>query len=98
MLALVFVAVALAGRRGVLVRLDARRIARTALVAVAGVGLSVWVAGFGMGISIADAFMTSGGDAAGTGALLAVVWVAAGIAAAVRLIPAPPRRSGASSA
>ncbi len=93
-LSLVFLAVAVVGRRGVLSRLDPRRIARTALVAVAGIGLSTWSAGFGMGMSIADAFATSGGDAAVTGPLLSVIGVAAGIAAAVRIIPAHPNRSG----
>lgn len=90
-LAVVFLLVAVIGRRGILSRFDARRVARTALVAIAGIGLGSWVAGFGMGMSIADAFLTTGGDGSGSGAVLIGIGVVAGVLAAVRII-APTRR------
>ncbi|MDF1479469.1 hypothetical protein PYV02_10285 [Leifsonia sp. H3M29-4] len=68
-----------------------RRVIGIGLAAVAGAGFSVWVAGFSMGMSLADAFATSGGDTAGTGRALIVIAVAAGIPAVLlALVPGPP--------
>ncbi|HWR84817.1 MAG TPA: hypothetical protein VN200_02355, partial [Rhodoglobus sp.] len=67
-----------------------RRVAGVALAGIAGTALSVWVAGFSMGMGIADTFMTSGADAAGTGTLLVFIGVAAGIPAVLlALVPGP---------
>jgi hypothetical protein len=49
-LALLFLATAVFGNRGVLRHLDARRVAPATLVAVAGIGFTQWVAGFSMGM------------------------------------------------
>ncbi|WP_172979923.1 hypothetical protein [Agromyces agglutinans] len=92
-LALVLAAAGIVGQRGILRRLDARRIARATLVALAGIGLTSWLAGFSMGMSLADAFATGGGDAAASGAVLIGIGILAGLAAAVRILPPPLRIS-----
>jgi hypothetical protein len=51
----------------------ARRIAGIGILGVALVAGGSWVVGFGMGMGMADAFMTSGGDAAISGPILAVI-------------------------
>lgn len=86
-LGLLFLATAVFGNRGVLRRLDARRIARATLVALIGIGFTQWVAGFSMGMSVADAFAVSGGDAALSGLLLTAAATAAGVIVALRVLP-----------
>jgi hypothetical protein len=49
--------------------LGTRRVLVAGLLIVGGVVTTQWLAGFSMGMSIADAFATSGGDASITGAL-----------------------------
>ncbi|QTX04179.1 hypothetical protein [Agromyces archimandritae] len=66
----VFAAVAVLGPRGLLRNLDARRVARLVVLAVVGIGFGHWAAGFSMGMSLADAFGTSGSDAAPGGMVL----------------------------
>lgn len=67
-----------------------RRVAALALAAVSGTALSVTMAGFGMGMGIADAFATSGGDAAMSGPALVGLGVVSGIAGwVIALTPAP---------
>jgi hypothetical protein len=69
-----------------------RRIVIVGLAAVAGSALSVWVAGFGVGMGIADTFGTDGGDRAGTGVALTLIGAAAGIPAVLlALVPGPWR-------
>lgn len=89
-LVLCYLLVAIVGTRGRLARLDARRIARSALLALAAVGFGSWVAGFSMGMGVADAFAVSGGDAAWTGPALTAAATVCGVAAALRILP-PPR-------
>lgn len=72
-------------------RATRRRIVGAGLVGIAGTGISVWVAGFGMGMGLADTFATGGGDAAPGGAALVLLGVLAGIPATL-LTVAPPRR------
>ena len=86
-LGLLFLATAIFGNRGVLRRLDARRVARAALVALIGIGFTQWVAGFSMGMSVADAFAVSGGDSALSGLLLTAAATAAGVIVALRVLP-----------
>lgn len=86
-LVLLFLAVAVVGPRGPLRNLDERRVARSALTGLALLGFGVFVAGFNLGMSLADAFMISGGDAALSGALLTAGATVAGIAACLRIIP-----------
>jgi len=86
-LVLLFLAVAVVGPRGPLRNLDERRVARTALAGLAGLGFGVFVAGFSLGMSLADAFLTSGGDAAPSGVLLTAAATVAGVAACLRIIP-----------
>ena len=86
-LGLLFLATAIFGNRGLLRRLDARRIARAALVALVGIGFTQWVAGFSMGMSVADAFAVSGGDSAPSGLLLTAAATAAGVIVALRVLP-----------
>ncbi|MGW9168324.1 hypothetical protein [Agromyces sp. NPDC055658] len=87
LLALVFLATALVGDRGLLRNLDARRIARATLVALACIGFTQWIAGFGMGMSIADVFFTDGTAASSIGSVLVVVGTTAGVIAALRALP-----------
>jgi hypothetical protein len=61
--------------------LPARRIIVLGLVLVGAAASCHWVASFGMGMSLADAFGTSGGDAAPGGAIIALVGQAALVAA-----------------
>jgi hypothetical protein len=86
-LGLLFLATAIFGNRGILRRLDARRVARAALVALVGIGFTQWVAGFSMGMSVADAFAVGGGDSALSGLLLTVAATAAGLIVAMRVLP-----------
>ncbi|MBM7831398.1 hypothetical protein JOE59_002103 [Agromyces cerinus] len=86
-LGLLFLATAAFGNRGILRRLDARRIARASLVAVVGIGFTQWVAGFSMGMSIADTFAVSGGDSAVSGLLLTAAATVAGVIVALRVLP-----------
>ena len=51
----------------------ARRIASIGILGVALVAGGSWIVGFGMGMGMADAFETSGGDAALSGPVLAVI-------------------------
>ncbi|MWB98346.1 hypothetical protein [Agromyces seonyuensis] len=81
--------VAVVGPRGRLARLDARRLARAALVAVAAIGFGQWFAGFGMGMSVADAFGTTGGGAGWVTAAISATSLLCGIAAALRVLPPP---------
>jgi len=68
--------------------LTARRLAGAGLLGVALAAGGVWIAGFGMGMGMADAFMTSGGDAAGSGLVLMVIAIGYAIAAVlVGLLP-----------
>lgn len=86
-LALLLLATAIFGDRGVLRNLDARRTARVSIAAIAGIGFTQWVAGFSMGMSIADAFAVSGGDSAISGLLLTAAATAAGVIVALRVLP-----------
>ena len=61
--------------------LSTRRILVIGLLVVGGTVFFQWVAGFGMGMSMADTFMTSGGDAAPTGAVLTIFGQVALVAA-----------------
>jgi hypothetical protein len=68
--------------------LPVRRIIVLGLVLVGAAASCHWIAAFGMGMSLADAFATSGGDAAPGGAIIAVLGQAALVAALfVGLIP-----------
>jgi hypothetical protein len=58
-----------------------RRIVVAGLLVVGATAATQWVAGFNMGMSLADTFMTSGGDAAVSGPVIAIVGLAALIAA-----------------
>ncbi len=70
----------------------ARRIAGIGILGVALVTGGSWFVGFGMGMGMADAFATSGGDAAPSGPVLAVVGLVYLIAAVlVGLLPARMR-------
>lgn len=51
----------------------ARRIAGAGILGIALAVGGSWIVGFGMGMGMADAFMTTGGDAAISGPLLAVI-------------------------
>lgn len=86
-LGLLFLATAIFGNRGPLRRLDARRVARAALVALIGIGFTQRVAGFSMGMSVADAFAVSGGDSALSGLLLTAAATVAGAIVALRVLP-----------
>jgi len=86
-LVLVLLAVAIFGNRGLLRNLDERRVARTALAGLAALGFGVFVAGFSLGMSLADAFLTSGADAAVSGSVLTAAATVAGVAACLRIIP-----------
>jgi hypothetical protein len=69
----------------------ARRIAAVGLVLLGATSGFHWFAGFTMGMSLADAFGTSGGDAAWTGPLVAVTGQLALVAAL--FVALVPRRS-----
>ena len=73
--------------------LTARRIVVLGLFLVGATGACHWLAGFSMGMSLADTFMTSGGDAAPSGPVIALIGQAALIAAI--LVGLPPRRNAA---
>jgi len=67
-----------------------QRVLVLGLTALAGTGFSMWLAGFGMGMGIADAFATSGGDAAFSALLPVVVGVLAGVPAVLLgCVPGP---------
>ena len=70
--------------------LTARRIVVIGLLTVGAAASFQWFAGFNMGMSLADTFMTSGGDAAASGPVIALVGQTALIAAL--LIGLAPRR------
>lgn len=61
--------------------LSTRRIVVIGLLVVGGTVFFQWFAGFSMGMSMADTFMTSGGDAAPTGAVLTILGQVALVAA-----------------
>jgi hypothetical protein len=71
-----------------------RRLVALGLLVVGGVVTLVFVPGFSMGMGIADAFATSGGDAASTGGVLAIVGMLAFagtiVVSFVRVEPGPP--------
>jgi len=71
-------------------RLSARGIAAAGFILIGATVFGQWFAGFGMGMGIADAFMTTGGDTALTGPMLALVGQAALVASLVAALP--PRR------
>lgn len=66
----------------------ARRLAGIGILGVALVAGGSWVVGFSMGMGMADAFMTTGGDAAVSGPVLAVIGLVYLIAAVlIGLLP-----------
>lgn len=71
-----------------------RRLVALGLLLVGGVTVLGYLPGFTMGMGMADAFMTSGGDAAPTGAVLALIGMLALagtiVVSFVRVEPAPP--------
>lgn len=78
-------------------RFSTRRVLVVGLLAVTGSAFSVWLAGFSHGMSIADAFMTSGGDAVGTASVLTVIGVAAGIPGMILAVAPGPRPTAPST-
>ncbi|WBU38075.1 hypothetical protein [Homoserinibacter sp. YIM 151385] len=67
-----------------------RRAAIAGLGALSATAFGVWMAGFTMGMGLADTFMTDGGDAAPTGLVLALLGAATGIPALwLALTPGP---------
>jgi len=78
-----------------------RRLVALGLLLVGGVVALVFLPGFSMGMGIADAFATSGGDAAGSGAVLAVIGMLAFagsvLVSFVRIQPAPPEGAPSSA-
>jgi hypothetical protein len=72
--------------------LASRHIAVAGLLIIGGTCGFHWMAGFSMGMSLADTFATSGGDAALSGPLLALVGQACVVAALfLALVPSTPR-------
>jgi len=72
----------------------ARRIAGAGILGVALVAGGSWFVGFGMGMGMADAFMTTGGDAAVSGPILALIGLAYLVAALlIGLLPSRIRPS-----
>jgi len=72
----------------------ARRIAAAGILGVALVAGGTWVVGFGMGMGMADAFMTTGGDAAMSGPILALIGLVYLVAALlIGLLPSRIRPS-----
>jgi len=66
-----------------------RRIITAGSMLVATAAATSWLAGFGMGLNLADAFLIDGGDAAGGGTVLTAVTVLALVAALfAALVPA----------
>lgn len=61
--------------------LSTRRVVVIGLLIVGGTVFFQWFAGFSMGMNMADTFMTTGGDAAPTGAVLTILGQAALVAA-----------------
>ncbi|TFC58563.1 hypothetical protein E3O62_10255 [Cryobacterium sp. TMT2-15-1] len=80
----------LCGLRGVARFFTARRIIVVGLLLVGTTASFHWFAGFNMGMSLADTFMTSGGDAAISGPAIAIAGQTALVAAL--LIGLPPLR------
>ena len=80
----------LCGIRGVAWFFTARRIIVVGLLLVGTTASFHWFAGFNMGMSLADTFMTSGGDAAISGPAIAIAGQTALVAAL--LIGLPPHR------
>lgn len=73
----------------------ARRIAGVGILGIALVAGGTWFLGFGMGMGIADAFMTTGHDAAASGQILSLIGVVFAIAAVlIGLLPARIRPAG----
>ncbi|MGN6271475.1 MAG: hypothetical protein ACTHMQ_00135 [Protaetiibacter sp.] len=66
---------------GIRRRATARRIVGIGILGVALVTSGSWFVGFGMGMGMADAFMTSGGDAAVSGPILTLIGLVSLIAA-----------------
>lgn len=76
--------------------LTARRITVLGLLLIGVTVFFHWWAGFGMGMSLADTFATSGGDAAVSGPILSLVGQLALVAALfVALVPPRPNTQGA---
>lgn len=86
---------ALLPERMVGTRRSPRRLFVLGLAAVAGTGLSVVMAGFGMGMSIADAFGTDGGDAGPVGSAIVLVGLAAAIPGVLLATVPGPRPAAA---
>lgn len=80
----------LCGIRGIAGFFSARRIVVVGLLVVGATASFHWFAGFNMGMSLADTFMTSGGDAALSGPVIAIVGQTALVAAL--LVGLAPRR------
>jgi len=69
--------------------MTARRLAGVGIAGVAVVAGGAWFVGFGMGMGMADAFATTGGDAAASGPVFTVIGIVFAIAALlVGLLPA----------
>lgn len=76
----------------------ARRVAGIGILGVAMVAGGSWFVGFGMGMGMADAFLTSGGDAAVSGPILGIIGFGYAIAAVlVGLLPARIRPAAPAS-
>ncbi len=71
----------LCGIRGIAWFFTVRRIVVVALLMVGATASFHWLAGFNMGMSLADTFMTSGGDAAISGPAIAIAGQTALVAA-----------------
>lgn len=71
---------------------SARRIIVTGLLLHWATATLFWFAGFNMGMSLADTFMTSGGDAAASGPIIAIVSQFALVAALLVGLAPPARR------
>lgn len=91
--ALATVVVAALPQRSVMAAMSLRRIVVLGLCLIAGAALSSWIAGFAMGMSLADTFATSGADAAVTGPLLTALGCLTAIAALFVSLPAANHRS-----
>lgn len=88
--AIAYVVMAASGRPAIARFLTARRLVALGLVLISATVFFQWFAGFGMGMGIADAFFTSGGDAAVSGTILSAIGFGATLAAIfVTLIPGP---------
>ncbi|PZQ89895.1 MAG: hypothetical protein DI534_09040 [Leifsonia xyli] len=77
--------------------MTARRLAGFGILGIAVVAGGSWFVGFGMGMGMADAFMTSGGDAAASGPMLTMVGILFALAALlIGLLPSRIRPSALS--